>query len=102
MNERKTMRNKWKRVSHQVLISERMLLFLLIVLLICPWMWTEKWTTELQWVQLLFLPYQFSTYQTGLLFLVKVRLYFGEVRFKVSVILVGNLVWKADFSENNF
>jgi len=32
----------------------------------------------------------------------KVRLNFGLVSFKVSVILVGNLVWKAAFSENNF
>jgi len=42
-------------------------LLILVVLLICAWMWTEKRNTELQWVQLSFLPYQFRTYQTGLL-----------------------------------
>jgi len=35
MNERKTIRNKWQRVSQQLVISDCMLLVLL-VLLICP------------------------------------------------------------------
>jgi len=48
MNERKTIPNKWKWISQQLLISENMLLFLLVVLLICPWLWTEKWNNELQ------------------------------------------------------
>jgi len=48
MNERKTKRNKWKWVSQQLLISECVFLFLLIELLICPWLWTEKWNAELQ------------------------------------------------------
>jgi len=32
----------------------------------------------------------------------KVRLNFGCVSFKVNAILVGNPVWKTDFSEYNF
>jgi len=57
------------KVSFITVIGECMFLFLLIlvVLLICPWLWPEKWNTEWQWLQLLYLPYQFRTYQTGLL-----------------------------------
>jgi len=60
--------NVWERRSYvfpphyTLLICECMLLFSLIVLLICPWLWTGKWNTELQWIQPLSLPYQFRTY----------------------------------------
>jgi len=60
------------KVSFTTVIGKRVHVLVLtntvlVVSLICPWLWTEKWNTELQWVQLLFLPYQFRTYKTGLL-----------------------------------
>jgi len=73
MNERK----KWKWVSQQLLISECMHLFLLIVLMICPWLWTEKMKYWIAMSTIIIFTISIEDISNWAIMVGKVRLNFG-------------------------